>query len=69
MNDIKLGKYVHFKGSEYCVIGLAKHSETGEELVIYTDNNQTWARPKKMFLETVEKDGKEIPRFKFVGDK
>ncbi len=65
---MKLGKYKHYKGSYYEVIGVAKHSETLEELVVYTHDGQMWARPKKMFLKTVNKDGKEVPRFEFVGD-
>lgn len=72
--DVKLGKYQHYKGSFYEVIGVARHSETLEELVIYRGlyyserfgNNPIWARPKSMFLETVNIDGKELPRFKFI---
>ena len=64
--NVKPGKYLHFKGKEYEVIGFAKHSETGEKLVIYIalyDDNQMWARPYDMFIETVEVDGKQVPRF------
>ena len=64
---IKLGKYKHFKGMEVEVIGVAKHSETLEELVIYRHDGELWARPVKMFEETVEVDGKKIPRFQFIG--
>lgn len=63
---LKLGKYRHFKGKEYEVIGVAKHSETLEELVVYRalyGEGQIWVRPLKMFLEEVEVDGKKIPRF------
>ncbi len=68
------GKYEYYKGKQYKVIGLARHSETLEELVIckalYNSeefgNNALWARPKEMFLETVNADGKEVPRFKFL---
>jgi len=62
---MKLGKYRHFKGLECEVIGIAKHSETLEEHVVYKElsDNQLWVRPKTMFLETVTIDGKEIPRF------
>jgi hypothetical protein len=75
LDEIKPGRYQHYKGKFYEVIGLARHSETLEELVIYKalynseefGNNALWARPKKMFLETVIVDGKEVPRFKFVG--
>ncbi|MCH5297488.1 MAG: DUF1653 domain-containing protein [Ruminococcus sp.] len=66
LNDVQLGRYRHYKGNEYEVIGFAKHSETGEKLVIYLslyEDNQMWARPYSMFIETVEIDGKQIPRF------
>ena len=66
MSDIKCGKYRHFKGGEYKVIGIAKHSETGEEMVVYQalyDNNSLWVRPKKMFEEVIEREGKKIRRF------
>lgn len=73
--EVKLGKYQHFKGKLYEVIGVARHSETLEEFVVYRalydspefGKNALWVRPKKMFLETVTKDGKKIPRFKFLG--
>lgn len=63
------GIYKHYKGNEYKVIGVAKHSETLQELVVYQalyGEMGLWARPKTMFLETIEKDGKEIERFAFV---
>jgi hypothetical protein len=65
-NMPKLGKYTHYKGKEYEVIGVAKHSETLEKLVVYRalyGEKQIWVRPLKMFLEEVEIDGKKIPRF------
>ncbi|MDP3997201.1 MAG: DUF1653 domain-containing protein [Candidatus Andersenbacteria bacterium] len=68
---IKLGKYRHYKGKEYEVIGVAKHSETLEELVVYRalyGEHQIWARPVVMFLEEVEVYGKKVPRFEFVGE-
>ncbi|HUT96456.1 MAG TPA: DUF1653 domain-containing protein [Candidatus Paceibacterota bacterium] len=66
---IKLGKYKHYKGNEYEVIGIAKHSETQEDMVMYRalyGDNQIWVRPLKMFLEEVEIDGKKIPRFDYI---
>lgn len=68
---MKLGKYKHFKGKEYEVIGIAKHSETQEELVIYKalyGEGKLWARPKKMFLETITREGKTFPRFEYISD-
>lgn len=75
MEKIKLGKYQHYKGKFYEVIGIARHSETLEELVVYRalydspefGKDQIWVRPLKMFLEEVEIDGNKVPRFKFVG--
>ena len=64
--EIKLGKYRHFKGGEYEVIRVAKHSETLEDLVVYKalyGNGEVWVRPLKDFLETIEVDGVETPRF------
>ena len=71
MNNIKLGKYRHFKGGEYEVIGLAKHSETQEEMVVYRalyGNGEIWVRPVSMWNETVEKDGKTFSRFTYIGE-
>ena len=68
--EIKLGKYRHFKGKEYEVIALAKHSETLEELVVYRalyGDGAVWVRPAAMWNEIVEKDGKLVPRFFFLG--
>lgn len=66
---IKPGIYKHFKGKKYEVMGIAKHSETLKELVVYRQlygNNELWVRPIEMFLEKVEVDGKEVSRFKFI---
>ena len=66
---IKLGKYKHFKGNEYEVLCVAKHSETGEEMVVYRalyGDGGTWVRPLSMWNETVERDGKTQPRFLYV---
>ena len=60
------GRYRHFKGGMYEVVAIAKHSETEEELVIYRnlqEPEKTWARPLGMWFETVERNGKIIPRF------
>jgi len=70
MQEIISGRYRHYKGHEYTVIGIARHSETMEELVIYRQeygDNALWVRPKQMFLETVEVDGKIVPRFQYLG--
>ena len=70
-NDmIKLGKYKHYKGKEYEVVGVAKHSETFEELVVYKalyGDYGLWVRPLKMFIEEIEIDGEKMPRFEHVG--
>jgi len=69
-SEIKLGKYKHFKGNEYEVLGVAKNSETMEELVVYRalyGNYDLWVRPLKMFLEEVEVEGKKIFRFRYLG--
>lgn len=69
--EIKLGKYRHFKGKEYEVLGVAKHSETLEELVVYRalyGEGDLWARPLSMWQEKVEKNGEKILRFTYIGD-
>lgn len=66
MAELKPGRYRHFKGGEYTVHGVATHSETGEQLVVYTPlygAGGMWVRPLSMFLETVEHDGVAVPRF------
>ena len=71
MNGIKPGKYRHFKGGEYEVIGVAKHSETCEPMVVYRamyGEGGLWVRPAAMFLETVERDGKVFARFEYIGE-
>lgn len=68
---LKLGKYRHYKGNKYEVIGIAKHSETLEELVVYRElysNHNIWLRPLKMFVEEIEIDGKKMPRFEYIGE-
>lgn len=65
------GLYRHYKGNDYRVIGLARHSETVEPLVVYQalyGERGLWVRPAAMFIETVEVGGKRVPRFARVGD-
>jgi len=71
MVEIKKGIYEHFKGGRYRVLGMGKHSETLEELVVYQvldGEDKIWVRPLEMFLEEVEVDGKKVPRFKYVNN-
>lgn len=66
---IKPGIYRHFKGNMYRVVAMARHSETMEEMVVYQalyGEMGLWVRPRSMFLETVERDGKVFHRFEFV---
>ncbi|MFH0852849.1 MAG: DUF1653 domain-containing protein [bacterium] len=68
---MKLGKYKHYKGNEYEVIGIAKHSETLEDMVVYRalyGERQMWVRPANMFLEEVEVGGEKVPRFQYLGE-
>lgn len=70
MTSIPSGRYRHYKGNEYTVVGTARHSETLEELVVYrqeSGEHGLWVRPKQMFSETVNVDGREIPRFQPLG--
>lgn len=67
--EIKIGKYRHFKGNEYEVLAIAKHSETQEEMVVYRalyGDGGVWVRPACMWNERVERDGKTYKRFTFV---
>ena len=71
MDEIKLGRYRHFKGNEYEVIGVAKHSENLEPMVVYRalyGDGGLWVRPSSMWNELVERDGKRFPRFTYVGE-
>ena len=70
MDEIKLGKYRHFKGNEYEVIALATHSETGERMVVYRalyGDGGVWVRPASMWNEWIERDGKTFLRFTYIG--
>lgn len=65
------GRYRHFKGAEYEVIGVATHSESGEALVVYRPlygEAALWVRPLAMFTEMVERDGKSVARFARMDD-
>ena len=69
--EIKPGKYRHFKGGEYEVLGVARHSETGEDMVVYRPlygERALWVRPAAMWEETVEREGKTFVRFTYIGD-
>ena len=71
MDEIRLGRYRHFKGKEYEVLGVARHSETEEELVVYRalyGDFGLWVRPVSMWNETVERDGKTFRRFTYIGE-
>ena len=66
MSTVKPGRYRHFKGMEYQVIGTARHSETLEEMVVYRalyGDGGLWVRPAAMWSEQVERDGYRGPRF------
>jgi hypothetical protein len=70
MEEIKIGRYRHFKGNEYEVLFLAKHSETLEPMVVYRalyGEHGIWVRPASMWNETVERDGKTYVRFTYIG--
>ena len=71
MGEIRLGKYRHFKGNEYEVLCIAKHSETLEEMVVYRalyGEGGTWVRPAAMWEEEIERDGKKFKRFEYIGE-
>ncbi len=67
--EIVKGKYRHFKGNEYEVVGFAKDSETTEKMVIYRalyGERELWVRPYEMFREIIERDGKKLRRFERI---
>jgi hypothetical protein len=69
-SEIRIGRYRHYKGKDYTVLGIARHSETQEELVLYRQDygdRSLWVRPRKMFEETVTVEGRVVPRFAYVG--
>lgn len=64
------GRYRHYKGNDYVVLGVARHSETGEELVVYRQDygdRGLWVRPRAMFTEVVTVAGQSVPRFEYIG--
>lgn len=70
MAEIQKGRWRHFKGGEYQVLGMARHSETGEDMVVYRalyGEGGVWVRPASMWEETVERDGKTYVRFTYLG--
>lgn len=67
--ELKPGRYRHFKGKEYELLGTARHSETMEELVVYRalyGEGGLWVRPAAMWTETVDREGYHGPRFLFI---
>ncbi len=72
MEDIKAGVYKHFKGDYYLILGLARHSETEEKFVVYVPlrpikGARITIRPREMFFEIIERNGKKFPRFEYIG--
>jgi len=68
---IKIGRYRHYKGNEYEVIGVGNHSETLEAMVIYRPlygEGGLWVRPAAMWNESIEKDGVIMKRFEYIGE-
>ena len=69
MHSIPLGRYRHYKGRDYSVVGFARHSETEEVMVLYVPlygEGGYWVRPLTMFTENVVVEGREVPRFALV---
>jgi len=70
LSSLPCGRYRHYKGNDYTVLGVARHSETLEDMVVYRPEygeRGLWVRPRQMFSETVEVDGLEVPRFRHIG--
>lgn len=70
MPAVRPGRYRHYKGNEYRVLGVARHTETEESLVVYQalyGEHGLWVRPATMFAETVEVNNARLPRFAYVG--
>lgn len=71
MEEIRIGRYRHFKGNEYQIIGIARHSETLEPMVVYRalyGEGGLWVRPASMWTERVERNGYSGPRFVYLGE-
>ena len=71
MEELKPGKYRHFKGNEYRLIAVAKHSETLAPMVVYESlygEGGLWVRPAEMWSEQVDRDGYSGPRFTYIGE-
>jgi hypothetical protein len=70
MTSVPTGRYRHYKGRAYTVLGVARHSETQEELIVYRQEYgdfRLWVRPVAMFLETIGINGQPVPRFQYLG--
>ena len=71
MSSVRPGRYRHYKGNFYEVIGIARHSETEEEMVVYRKlygDHSLWVRPLGMFVGFVTVDGRTVPRFEWIGE-
>ncbi|KMQ72887.1 DUF1653 domain-containing protein [Marinobacter subterrani] len=71
-SEIRPGRYRHYKGKDYEVLGIARHSETEEQMVVYRclyGDHSLWVRPLAMFRETVEVAGEQVPRFARLDEK
>lgn len=71
MEQIKIGRYRHFKGNEYEVLYLARHSETLEDMVVYRalyGEHGVWVRPAAMWNELITRDGETKRRFFYIGE-
>lgn len=70
-DEIKIGRYRHFKGNEYEVLEIATYSETLEKMVVYRalyGDGGVWVRPASMWNETVTRDGQAFKRFRYIGE-
>ena len=70
-SELQPGKYRHFKGNEYELLGVAHHSETLEPMVVYRamyGDHSVWVRPASMWSELVTRDGRAVPRFTYLED-